>query len=126
MLAPPGPLPPDVAPRSYGVAPTAVSPTGPVVAAVGAGEAVWHTDMSYLDMPPDASMLYALEIPGSGGNTWFCGMQAACAALHTVIALAHDIEDDAQLALRIRMEASRAIGLYDESETRSREAGLEG
>src|SRR5438477_13048440 len=54
---------------------------GDPIGALGAGEAVWHTDMSYLDMPPDASMLYALETPPSGGNTWFCGMQAACDAL---------------------------------------------
>ena len=54
---------------------------GEPIGALGAGEAVWHTDMSYLDMPPDASMLYALEIPPHGGNTWFCGMQAACEAL---------------------------------------------
>jgi taurine dioxygenase len=50
---------------------------GDPIGALGAGEAVWHTDMSYLDTPPDASMLYALEIPPAGGNTWFCGMQAA-------------------------------------------------
>ena len=49
--------------------------------ALGAGEAVWHTDMSYLELPPDASMLYALEIPPQGGNTWVCGMEAAWAAL---------------------------------------------
>jgi len=54
---------------------------GDPIGALGAGEAVWHTDMSYLDMPPDASMLHALEIPPAGGNTWFCGMQAACDAL---------------------------------------------
>ena len=54
---------------------------GDPIGALGAGEAVWHTDMSYLDTPPDASMLYSLEIPPSGGNTWFCGMQAACDAL---------------------------------------------
>jgi taurine dioxygenase len=54
---------------------------GDPIGALGAGEAVWHTDMSYLDKPPDASMLFALEIPPDGGNTWFCGMQAACAAL---------------------------------------------
>lgn len=54
---------------------------GEPIGALGAGEAVWHTDMSYLDLPPDASMLYALEIPPSGGNTWFCGMQAALDAL---------------------------------------------
>ncbi len=54
---------------------------GEPIGALGAGEAVWHTDMSYLDTPPDASMLFALEIPPSGGNTWFCGMQAACDAM---------------------------------------------
>ena len=52
---------------------------GDPIGALGAGEAVWHTDMSYLATPPDASMLYALEIPPTGGDTWFCGMQAACA-----------------------------------------------
>jgi taurine dioxygenase len=49
---------------------------GQPIGALGAGEAVWHTDMSYLELPPDASMLYALEIPPAGGNTYFCGMQA--------------------------------------------------
>ena len=54
---------------------------GDPIGALGAGEAVWHTDMSYADLPPDASMLYGLEIPPSGGNTHFLGMQAAWAAL---------------------------------------------
>ncbi|HEU0061332.1 MAG TPA: TauD/TfdA family dioxygenase [Hyphomicrobiaceae bacterium] len=54
---------------------------GQPIGALGAGEAVWHTDMSYLELPPDASMLYALEIPPQGGDTWICGMQAAWAAL---------------------------------------------
>jgi taurine dioxygenase len=49
--------------------------------ALGAGEAVWHTDMSYLPVPPDASMLYSLEVPPSGGNTWLLGMQAAWSTL---------------------------------------------
>ena len=54
---------------------------GEPIGALGAGEAVWHTDMSYLDLPPDASMLYSLEIPPAGGNTHFCGMQALWQAL---------------------------------------------
>jgi taurine dioxygenase len=54
---------------------------GEPIGALGAGEAVWHTDMSYLEVPPDASMLYALEIPPEGGDTWICGMQAAWDAL---------------------------------------------
>jgi alpha-ketoglutarate-dependent taurine dioxygenase len=54
---------------------------GQPIGALGAGEAVWHTDMSYLELPPDASMLYAIEIPPQGGNTWLLGMQAAWATL---------------------------------------------
>jgi taurine dioxygenase len=54
---------------------------GAPIGALGAGEAVWHTDMSYLAVPPDASMLYALEVPPSGGDTWVLGMQAAWATL---------------------------------------------
>jgi taurine dioxygenase len=53
-----------------------VTVDGQPIGSLGAGEAVWHTDMSYLDVPPMASMLYALEIPPSGGNTSFCSMYA--------------------------------------------------
>src|SRR5262249_49688254 len=48
--------------------------SGVPIGSLGAGEAVWHTDMSYLQAPPKASMLYAIEIPASGGNTYFCNM----------------------------------------------------
>src|SRR5882757_9526139 len=54
---------------------------GEPIGSLGDGEAVWHTDMSYLDMPPKASMLYSLEIPASGGNTSFCSMYAIYDAL---------------------------------------------
>jgi taurine dioxygenase len=50
---------------------------GVPLGSLGAGEAVWHTDMSYLERPPKASMLYALEVPESGGNTYFCNMYRA-------------------------------------------------
>jgi taurine dioxygenase len=58
-----------------------VKVNGEPIGSLGDGEAVWHTDMSYLDMPPKASMLYALEIPTSGGNTSFCSMYAVYDAL---------------------------------------------
>src|SRR5579862_8343146 len=45
---------------------------GTPIGSLGAGEAVWHTDMSYLPEPPDASLLYAVEIPPAGGDTWLC------------------------------------------------------
>jgi taurine dioxygenase len=54
---------------------------GVAIGSLGAGEAVWHTDMSYLADPPMASMLYALEIPPDGGNTGFCNMYKGYAAL---------------------------------------------
>jgi taurine dioxygenase len=54
---------------------------GAPIGALGAGEAVWHTDMSYLTLPPDASMLYSLEVPPEGGDTWVLGMQAAWSTL---------------------------------------------
>jgi taurine dioxygenase len=54
---------------------------GEPIGSLGAGEAVWHTDMSYLDVPPMASMLYALEVPAAGGNTSFCSMYAVYEAL---------------------------------------------
>jgi taurine dioxygenase len=54
-----------------------VGADGEPIGSLGAGEAVWHTDMSYLPKPPKASMLYALEIPPSGGMTYFSSMYAA-------------------------------------------------
>jgi taurine dioxygenase len=54
---------------------------GVAIGSLGAGEAVWHTDMSYLADPPMASMLYALEVPGNGGNTGFLNMYRAYEAL---------------------------------------------
>jgi taurine dioxygenase len=54
---------------------------GVAIGSLGAGEAVWHTDMSYLADPPMASMLYALEVPPEGGNTGFCNMYSGYDAL---------------------------------------------
>ena len=54
---------------------------GKPIGSLGAGEASWHTDMSYEQRPPKASALYALEIPPEGGDTWFLNMYAALEAL---------------------------------------------
>ena len=58
-----------------------VKVNGEAIGSLGDGEAVWHTDMSYLDMPPKASMLYALEVPATGGNTSSCTMYGIYEAL---------------------------------------------
>ena len=54
---------------------------GVPIGSLGAGEAVWHTDMSYQEDPPKASLLYALETPAAGGNTYFCNMYLAYESL---------------------------------------------
>lgn len=54
---------------------------GEPIGSLGAGEASWHTDMSYLQDPPKASILYALEIPSTGGNTYFNSMYRAYESL---------------------------------------------
>ena len=48
---------------------------------LGDGEAVWHADMTYVDVPPKAAMLHALEVPEAGGNTYFANMFVAYAIL---------------------------------------------
>src|ERR1700694_2502713 len=58
-----------------------VMENGAPIGSLGAGEATWHTDMSYLEDPPKASMLYALEVPPAGGNTYFCDMYHAYESL---------------------------------------------
>lgn len=50
---------------------------GEPLGALGDGEAQWHTDMSYLERPPFASMLWAIELPDEGGDTFFASMPAA-------------------------------------------------
>lgn len=50
---------------------------GEPIGGLGAYEAEWHTDMSYNECTPSASILYAIEIPPAGGDTWFCDMYAA-------------------------------------------------
>jgi taurine dioxygenase len=54
---------------------------GEPIGSLGAGEAVWHTDMSYIEAPPKASMLYALEVPPAGGDTGFVNMYRGYGAM---------------------------------------------
>lgn len=50
---------------------------GKAIGDLGNAEALWHTDMSYYEVPPMASALYALEVPATGGDTGFCNMYLA-------------------------------------------------
>ena len=74
---------------------------GEAIGALGDGEASWHTDMSYLERPPLASMLWSVELPSTGGDTWFASMPAALRSM------------PADLVARIRRMAIKHDGTYD-------------
>jgi taurine dioxygenase len=70
---------------------------GAPIGNLGDGEAVWHCDMTYVDNPPRAALLHALEIPASGGDTYWANMYLAYetlpADLKAKIAGRHAIHD---------------------------------
>ena len=68
---------------------------GQPIGNLGAGEAVWHADMTYVDLPPRAAILHALEVPEGQGDTYFANMVEAYA----------DLPDD----LRRAIEGKEAI-----------------
>jgi taurine dioxygenase len=41
----------------------------------------WHSEMSFLECPPMATALYAVEVPSFGGDTLFANQQAAYVGL---------------------------------------------
>ena len=77
---------------------------------------VWHTDTSYLDRPPMASMLYALELPPYGGDTLFASQYAAYAALSEAMRSA--------LAGLVGISSSAKAEVTRSREDRLREAGV--
>ena len=54
---------------------------GKPIGGLGNAEASWHSDMTYVDTPPPASVLLGVEIPETGGDTYFADQNAAFAAL---------------------------------------------
>ncbi|MCH9673180.1 MAG: TauD/TfdA family dioxygenase [Gammaproteobacteria bacterium] len=48
---------------------------------LGNDEVFWHTDSSFAEVPPAASLLRAVEVPNEGGNTAFMNMYKALETL---------------------------------------------
>ena len=53
------------------------SQEGTPIGNLGDGEAVWHADMTYQELPPKAGILYSLEVPENQGDTHFANMNLA-------------------------------------------------
>ena len=47
------------------------------IGGLGDGEAIWHADMTYVEQPPMAAILHALQVPASGGDTYWANMYLA-------------------------------------------------
>lgn len=70
----------------------------------------WHTDDSYFATPAKATMLQALAIPSSGGETRFCNTRAAFA----------DLPEETKAKLR----PLRAVHCYDTMRAKARAVKL--
>ena len=86
---------------------------GKPIGDLGNSEALWHTDMSYNEIPPMASALYALEIPSAGGETGFSNMYMAYESLPTSLKkrienlqCKHDASRNSTVGLRRGMPAN--------------------
>jgi taurine dioxygenase len=72
---------------------------GEQIGALPDGEMQFHSDQCYQEKPAMASMLYAIEIPGVGGNTLFAN---ACTAYET-------LSDE----IKRRIDGRKALHAYD-------------
>jgi len=54
---------------------------GRALGSLGDGDLQWHTDQSYTARPCWGTLLYGIEIPADGGNTYFADLQAAYARM---------------------------------------------
>ncbi|HEX9686794.1 MAG TPA: TauD/TfdA family dioxygenase [Burkholderiales bacterium] len=78
---------------------------------------IWHSDTAYLERPPMASMLYAIEVPPYGGDTLFANQYLAYEALSEPLRR--------RLGAVIGINASTKADASRTREDRLREAGVE-
>jgi len=68
---------PDEVPTEITIISNIVEADGTPRGALGAGEAYWHTDSSFTEEPISASLLHAIEVTDTGGETAFLNMYKA-------------------------------------------------
>lgn len=78
---------------------------------------VWHSDTTYLEQPPMASLLYAVETPPYGGDTLFASQYSAYEALSDGL--------KSVLAGLVAVNTSAKADVTRSREDRLREAGAE-
>ena len=78
---------------------------------------IWHSDTTYLEKPPMASMLYALETPPYGGDTLFANQYLAYETLSDGLKRTLDMLTGINTSAKAEVSKTR--------EDRLREAGVE-
>jgi taurine dioxygenase len=77
----------------------------------------WHNDVTYLENPPQAAVLYAEEIPELGGDTLWANMYLAYETLSQPLkSLVSELRAVHSFARNFTPERFRALGLEDKRE----------
>jgi taurine dioxygenase len=77
----------------------------------------WHTDVTYLEKPPQAAVLYAEEIPEVGGDTLWANMYVAYETLSPPLReLVSNLRAVHSFAKNFTPERFQALGMEDQRE----------
>ena len=89
---------------------------GKPIGRLGNQELNWHMDQIFMAQPTAGTMLYAVEVTPEGGDTWFCDLGAAYAALPSALKAAVD----GRRAVHSAATADRRVGIQLTEEQRLR------
>lgn len=89
---------------------------GEPIGRLGNQELNWHMDQIFMAQPTAGTMLYAVEVTPEGGDTWFCDLAAAYAALPDGL----KARVDGIRAVHSAAKADRRVGIQLTEEQRRR------
>lgn len=87
---------------------------GQPIGRLGNQELNWHMDQIFMAQPTAGTMLYAVEVTPEGGDTWFCDLAAAYAALPAAL----KARVDGMRAVHSAATADRRVGIQLTEEQR--------
>jgi taurine dioxygenase len=89
-----------------------IKQSGQAVGGLGDGEAIWHSDMTYAATIPMGALLHSIEVPPSGGNTYWSNLYMAHDTLPQALRTAiqgkkaiHDSTYNSAGVMRVGMQA---------------------
>lgn len=89
---------------------------GQPIGRLGNQELNWHMDQIFMAQPTAGTILYAVEVTPEGGDTWFCDLGAAYAALPPGL----KARVEGRRAIHSAATADRRVGIQLSEEQRQR------